>query len=131
MRSTPSRLSDASHDWTMCLRDRPPRFGPGPMRILTLVAMTASSRDANSRTAFPVISSLTPSEYTSAVSKKLIPSSTARRKNGMASSSSRIQGRHSRLPKLMQPSAMRETTMPLSPRRAYCKGVTPGLGEGM
>ena len=110
----------------MCFADSPPRFGPVPIRSRTLVATTASSRFAYSRTALPVISSLTPSEYTSAVSKKLMPSSTARRKNGIASSSSRIQGRHCRLPKLMQPSAILETTSPLFPRREYCTGVTPG-----
>ena len=42
----------------------------------------------------PSISSLTPTEYMSAVSKKLIPSSSARRMNGRLSSSSSTQSRH-------------------------------------
>ena len=44
-----------------------------------------------------MISSLTPREYTSAVSKKLMPASTALRKKGMAACSSRTQGRHLRI----------------------------------
>jgi hypothetical protein len=41
----------------------------------------------------PVISSLTPSEYTSAVSKKVMPASAARRTNGSAAVSSSAHGR--------------------------------------
>jgi hypothetical protein len=51
-----------------------------------------------SRRARPVTSSLTPSEYISAVSKKLIPPSSARRKKGRADSSSSTQGRHDGVP---------------------------------
>ena len=50
------------------------------------------------RNARPVISSLTPSEYMSAVSKKLMPLSTARRKNGRLAASSSTQGRQAGLP---------------------------------
>jgi hypothetical protein len=42
----------------------------------------------------PVTTSLSPSEYMSAVSKKLIPASTARRKNGADAASSSTHGRH-------------------------------------
>jgi hypothetical protein len=59
-----------------------------------LVAITASSRRQNSRTNFPVSSSETPAEYMSAVSKKLIPASTAARTSGRAAASSSTHGRH-------------------------------------
>ena len=49
----------------------------------TLVAMTISSSRAYLRSARPVISSLTPSEYMSAESKKLMPASTARAEEGL------------------------------------------------
>ena len=61
----------------------------------TLVASTTSSRSAYSRSHRPVTSSLAPSEYMSAVSKKLTPASTASRKNGSAPSASSTQGRQS------------------------------------
>ncbi len=46
----------------------------------------------------PVTSSLAPSEYMSAVSKKLMPLSTARRKKGMAACWSSTQGRQAGSP---------------------------------
>jgi hypothetical protein len=46
----------------MALRDSPAPFGPGFMRLNTLVAITTSSRGTNSRRAAPTISSLVPSE---------------------------------------------------------------------
>ena len=59
-------------------RDRPTWFGPGPMRIRTLVAMTSSSRGSLSFfNAWPSSISASPSEYTSAVSMKLTPASNA------------------------------------------------------
>ena len=60
----------------------------------TLVAITISSRFAYSLSSRPVTTSLSPSEYMSAVSKKLMPASSARRKNGAAADSSSTQGRH-------------------------------------
>src|SRR5260370_29543391 len=57
----------------IALRDRPAPFGPGRIRPWTLVAITTSSRRAKSRIAPPRISSLWPSEYRFAVSKKLMP----------------------------------------------------------
>jgi ribosomal protein S20 len=69
-------------------------LGPGPIGKLTFVASTTSSMFASSRSARPVTSSLTPSEYMSAVSKKLIPASTAARKKGRAAASSSTHGRH-------------------------------------
>jgi hypothetical protein len=60
----------------------------------TFVAMTISSRFAIDRSARPVTSSLTPSEYMSAVSKKLMPWSRADLKNGCAAASFNTHGRH-------------------------------------
>ena len=85
--------------WRMCLRDRPRSLAVGPIGLNTLVATTTCSRGiASSRRARPRTSSLAPSEYMSAVSKKLIPASQARRKNGRLASSSSTQGRHLLLP---------------------------------
>ena len=47
----PRRRRLASQPWTMCLRDRPPMFGPSDIGLKTLVATTHSSRLANSRRA--------------------------------------------------------------------------------
>ena len=58
----------------MYLRESPLRFGLSPIGLYTLVAMTTSSRRAKSCSARPKTSSLSPSEYMSAVSKKLMPS---------------------------------------------------------
>ncbi len=54
----------------MCLRDRPPPFGPGVIGMNTLVAITASSRERYLGRSRPVATSLAPLEYVSAVSKK-------------------------------------------------------------
>ena len=90
----PSRFSEASIASMMCLRDRPRAFGPGPIGLKTLVATTTSCRLAYSFSARPRISSLAPTEYMSAVSKKLMPRSSASRMNGRDASSSSTQSRH-------------------------------------
>jgi len=64
----------------------------------TFVPITSSSRLPYSRSHRPVTSSLTPTEYMSAVSKKLIPASMARLKNGADASASCTHGRHSGVP---------------------------------
>ena len=69
-------------------------FCPSDIGQNTFVAMTISSSFAIVRSARPVTSSLTPSEYMSAVSKKLMPRSSAWRKNGRAASSLSTHGRH-------------------------------------
>jgi hypothetical protein len=76
----------------MALRDSPAPFGPGRMRPCTLVATTISSRRAMSRKARPTISSLVPSEYTFAVSKNVMPRSSACLMNGRLASSFKDQG---------------------------------------
>src|SRR5471032_1933946 len=94
-------------------------FGPLVIGKFNFVARTISSRFAYSLSARPVTSSLAPSEYMSAVSKKLMPDSTALRKNGLAAGSSRTHGRHLELPKLMHPRARRETVRPVRPSCVY------------
>src|SRR5688500_15495540 len=111
----------------MCLRDKPCLFGPSPMRLKTFVAMTISSSLPNSRNKRPVISSLTPSEYMSAVSKKLMPASIAVLKNGGAASASRTHGRHFGSPYDMQPRQRRETVTPVWPRGANLMNVECGM----
>ena len=64
----------------------------------TFVATTASSRAMYLASRRPVTSSLAPSEYASAVSKNVMPPSTAARTNCPASGSSSTHGRHSELP---------------------------------
>src|SRR4249920_2844366 len=56
----------------------------------------------------------------SAVSKKLMPSSSARWMNGRLASSSNTHGRHFDEPKVIAPRQMRETFKPLFPSRTYC-----------
>ena len=83
----------------MCLAERPRSFGVLPVGLNTFVAMTTCSRGiARSRSARPSTSSLAPSEYMSAVSKKLMPASHARRKNGRLCCSSSTHGRHFGVP---------------------------------
>ena len=78
---------------------QPRSLAVGPIFWKTLVATTACSRGMDSsRRAWPSTSSLAPSEYMSAVSKKLTPASHARRKNGRLASSSSTHGRHAGLP---------------------------------
>jgi hypothetical protein len=86
----------------------------------TVVATTYSSREAKSlRSRRPVTTSLRPPLYTSAVSKKTTPPSTARRTIGSAAGSSSDQGRLSCLPKLIIPRHTRETRRPALPRFTY------------
>ena len=82
----------------ICLRDNPRSLGRRLIVWNTFVAMMVSSRLAKSRTARPRISSLTPIEYTSAVSKKLMPLSKAFCRKGRPSSSSKTQSRQRLVP---------------------------------
>jgi hypothetical protein len=74
-----------------------------------LVATTASSREVSLRTSFPVTTSLAPPAYMSAVSKNVIPCSIATRTIGSAACSSSTQASLEASPKLIIPSASRET----------------------
>ena len=68
-------------------RESPRSCGPEPITPASFVATITWSRVVNSRSIRPVISSLEPSEYTFAVSKVVMPASTASRKNGREASS--------------------------------------------
>ncbi len=71
----------------IAFRDRPSALGPFRVGALSFVAMTTPSRWVKSFSARPTISSLAPFEYMLAVSKKLIPASTAWRINERLASS--------------------------------------------
>ena len=91
------------------------------MAPCTLVAITTSSRFAMSARARPTYSSLVPSEYTLAVSKNVMPASSARRMNvrDVSSSSDHEWVPRPDSPKLMQPRQMRDTSRPVSPSLTY------------
>src|SRR5271154_1860750 len=103
----------------MCLRESPPPFSPALIGMKTLVAMTASSRVSSLETSRPVATSLAPAEYVSAVSKKVIPPSTAACTIGSAASSSSTHRRSLSLPKLIMPRHTRDTRRPVAPRFTY------------
>jgi hypothetical protein len=87
------------------------------MAPCTFVATTISSRSTYSARARPMISSLDPAEYTLAVSKKLMPASTAWRMNGRLSSSGKVHAWAPRAgsPYLIPPRARGETSSPVVP----------------
>ena len=91
-----------------------------------MVASTISSRFAMSASARPTYSSLVPSEYTFAVSKKLMPASSACWMNvrDVASSSDQACVPWSDAPKLMHPRQMRETSRPVLPSLVYFMAST-------
>jgi len=71
----------------MCLRDRPRSFGPSPVGQYTLVKTSMDSRRTPCR-ARPRTSSALPLAYPSAVSKVVMPSSSAARTHASAACSS-------------------------------------------
>src|SRR4029453_530889 len=75
IQAVPSRRSLASHARRIQRRELPRSFGSSPIGKWTLVASTTWSRRPFS--ALATISSDSPCEYTSAVSTKLIPASSA------------------------------------------------------
>ena len=77
----------------IALRDKPRPLGSERIGKYTLVATTTSSRFAYSASARPSTVSLSPCEYMFAVSKKLMPCSSARRMKGRPDASSRCQVR--------------------------------------
>ena len=98
-------------------RERPRTLGPGPIGKKTFVARTTSCRFAKSFSARPRTSSLAPSEYMSAVSRKLTPSSSARRMKGRLVCSSSTHSRHFGVPYVIVPRQTRETLRPVEPKR--------------
>ena len=139
----PSRRRLASISVRIALRDSPAPLGPGASARAPW--WRSRPRPAGEvAPARPTISSLVPSEYTLAVSKKLMPSSSARWMNGRLASSSSVQGcaprpaRHSscspgrsatpRDPWL--PVAMRPPTSPRPPALLWVWGRTAGVCRG-
>ena len=88
MWSVPRRRSESSTSRTIQRRLLPERFGPSPIAPWNFVASTTSSRRPAS--ALPTIVSDSPREYTSAVSMKLMPASSARWMIATLSSWSRL-----------------------------------------
>src|ERR1051326_1438185 len=111
----------------MCLRESPWLLGSGPMRWNTFVPIMTLALDAKSLRARPNTSSLLPSEYISAVSKKLIPSSIARLMNGRPCSSFNTHGLHSGEPYVIAPRQSRETFKPVVPSLMYSMSVLSQL----
>src|SRR3954451_18135946 len=129
------------------LRDRPQSLTPCPTVPLDLVAITTSSRrprsprpmscSAGSRSAAagaPGRSKTGMFPYTSAVSTKLMPRSSA------SPTSRSVCSAVGATPKVAVPSAIRDTLMPVEPRMEYCihgflflcngSGVVGGEGTG-
>ena len=73
----PSRPSEFSTSRMIQRRELPRSFGSPPIGMCTLLASTTSLRLPPFR-ASPTITSDSPAEYTSAVSMKLTPASSAR-----------------------------------------------------
>src|SRR4051812_23480213 len=103
----------------MCLRDSPWSLCiPGPVGQKTLVKISSPSR-RSPWSARPSTDSARVLAYTSAVSKVVMPSSSARRTQARAASSSTWDPWVSQLPY-----AISETLRPLLPRLRVCMGPT-------
>src|SRR5580693_5011164 len=106
----------------IALRERPAAFGPSRVGALSLVAITTLSRLVKSLSARPTNSSLPPFEYMLAVSKKLIPASSACLIRSRLAPSSTDQAGWPRdgSPNPMQPMQIGDTSRPLWPSLMYC-----------
>src|SRR3954469_12889911 len=122
MWSVPSRRSEFSTSRMIHRREPPRELGSSPIGMKNLVARTTSSR--RPCRASPTISSDTPAEYTSAVSTKLIPASSARWMMRMESARSSLP--HG--PNIIAPRHKGLTCTPVRPSGRYCIGV-PSSGE--
>ncbi len=113
IQSVPRRRRLASTSWKIQRRELPLRFGPSPIREWNFVASTTSSRRPAS--ALATISSDSPAEYTSAVSTKLIPASSARCMIRIDSSWSVLP----QAPNIIAPRQSGLTSTPVRPSRRY------------
>ena len=118
----PNRVSEASIDSMMCLRESPWSLCPGPVGQKTLVKISSPSR-RSSLSARPSTDSARVPAYTSAVSKVVMPSSRACRTHARAASSSTWEPWVSQLPY-----AMAEIFRPLAPRLRI--SMLPTLSTG-
>src|SRR5688572_18139366 len=139
MWSRPRRRNDSSHACMIQRREPPRRLGSRPWGKKHFVATMAWSR--RSPTARPRISSLSPSPYPSAVSKRLMPASIERWTMRTHSSASRLPPR----PNIIVPRAMAPTCTPERPSVRYsmrpllrtlaptcgCAGGHPALHSGV
>jgi hypothetical protein len=108
-------------------RERPRPFGSSRITPCTLVATTTASRRVFFFRKRPTTSSLAPLEYTFAVSKKLIPRSSACFRNGWLCSSLSAHACRPAFgspaaggrPYVMHPRQMRETLSPVLPKFTY------------
>src|SRR4051794_30163857 len=124
MRSVRRLRSDASHDATMCSRRCQRPGSPSPRGRPTLVARSTSSRRPVRSSTSPTTCSLSP--YTSAVSTRSMPASSARASIAAASSGGVA------MPKFMAPSVRGATSTPVVPKGLRV-GVLPHLhrpGDG-
>src|SRR4051794_6635297 len=121
MWSVPSRRREFSTSRTIQRREPPRELGSSPIGMKNLVARTTSSRRPAS--ASPTISSDTPPEYTSAVSTKLIPASSARWMMRMESARSSLpQG-----PNIIAPRQSGLTWTPVRPSGRNCMEKSSGV----
>src|SRR3954467_13158674 len=127
MYSVPSRRSESSTARTIQRREPPRRFGSSPIGMKNFVASTTSSRRFFS--ALPTISSDSPAEYTSALSTKLIPASSARWMMRIESSWSGLP----QAPNIIVPRQSFETWTPVRPRGRYsiASGLRDRHAEGL
>src|SRR5215208_6416725 len=119
IQSVPSRRRLFSTSRTIHRRELPNSFGSSPILPCTLVARTTSSRRPPA-SALPTISSDSPREYTSAVSTKLTPASSARWMMRIDSSWSLLP----QSPNIMAPRQSGLTYMPVRPRVRCSIGQT-------
>src|SRR3954452_7124535 len=121
MWSVPSRRSEFSTSRMIHRRDPPRALRSSPIGMKNLVARTTSSR--RPFRASPTISSEAPAEYTSAVSTKLIPASSARWMMRMESARSSLpQG-----PNIIAPRQSGLTWTPVRPSGRNCMEKSSGV----
>src|SRR5689334_8149238 len=106
-------------------RELPEWFGSEPIGLCTFVAITRSSR--RPLIALPTISSDSPSEYTSAVSMKLMPASMA---SWMMATESSWSG-FPQAPNIMAPRQSGLTLRPVRPSVRYFMGRAPLVRSGV
>src|SRR6478672_13246743 len=109
-------------DSMMCLRDRPRSLWPlGPVGPKTFVKISSDSRRSSFKAAPRTVSAAVLA-YTSAVSKVLIPASSAARTHWVATSFSTCEPWVSQLPKVIS-----EILKPLWPR--YLNSMGPNVAQ--
>src|ERR1017187_1403194 len=124
IQSVPSRRRLFSTSLTIQRRELPNWFGSSPIVPWTLVASTTESRRPPAN-ALPTISSDSPREYTSAVSMKLIPASSARWMIPIESSWSVFP----HAPNIIAPRHSGLTFTPVEPRSQW--SIAAGLVHGL